>query len=81
MNVKELAILIVLRAAGDAMTPEPSLFIPANRESPTPITRTDLGQILQVLEGKQQVIGIPGDDYTKWKISARGLARLAETNL
>lgn len=80
-SADERLVLSILADAGDLMSPEPQLWLEANAQSGTPITRTDLKSVLQRLEKKQQVIGISGEDYTKWKISANGKARLAEANL
>jgi len=77
----ERVVLGVLAEAGDMLTPEPQLLREANFQSATPITRADLKAVLGRLEARQQVIGISGDDFTKWKISANGKARLAEANL
>ena len=77
----ERLVLRVLADLGGHMIAEPKLLTPVNDLSATPVTRDDLRQILRTLDGKHQVIGITGDDYTKWKISANGLARLAEANL
>ncbi len=77
----ERVVLAVLAEAGDLLTPEPQLLREVIAQSATGVTRSDLKAVLGRLDGKHQVIGITGDDYTKWKISAAGKARLAEANL
>ena len=79
--ITERIVLSVLADFGENMTAEPRLLAPVNEISATPVTRDDLRQVLRTLDNKRQVIGISGDDYTKWKISANGRARLAEAGL
>ncbi len=71
---------IILQSLGDVhpnMMPERTLLADVVVRSPDVPTQTAIRRSLSDLEGKRQVVGIPHDDDTRWKISPAGQARLA----
>lgn len=77
----ERLILAKLHEAGGNMLPQPTLWRDVNADSPTPVPRDLLAEGLRQLAEKQQIIGVRGDDFWRWRISAAGNARLQELNV
>jgi hypothetical protein len=63
---------------GNLMMPEPHLLNECRVQCGQAIATDIFAARLDALKQRAQVIGIPSDDYTRWKIAANGLARLAE---
>jgi hypothetical protein len=81
MDAAELERLILKKLAEQPvtfMTPEPHLLNECRVQCGQAITKDIFAARLAALKDKAQVIGIPGDDYTRWKIAANGEARLAQ---
>ena len=77
----ERAILAELHDASGNMVAEPTLWRDVSGKSPLPIKRDELHAVLIDLAERNQVFGVKGEDYTKWKISPLGSARLQELNI
>lgn len=71
---------VILQALADVhpnMMPERTLLGDVVVRSADIPTQTAIRGSLNALETKRQVVGIPTDDGTKWKITPEGQARLA----
>lgn len=73
----ERIILDALRDVHPNMQRERTLFADVVMRSPGVPTNTAIRSSLSELELKRQVVGIPCEDGTKWKITPEGQARLA----
>lgn len=75
----ERTILLVLAdQPANVMQPQPTLHNEVMARLNRGVTNADFEARLIALQNKNQIIGVSGDDYTRWKISPNGHARLAE---
>jgi hypothetical protein len=80
MKEIEITILCVLDEASPNMVREKRLLADVNVESDNVVTKADFDRALrdlQTKEGGAQIVGIGGEDGSKWKITPEGKARLA----
>ena len=79
MKSLERTILAVLNDVHPHMMPDRQLFGEVNLAHAVATTRADFDARLVALqhhEGGAQIVGIAGDDTTRWKITPEGRARL-----
>lgn len=75
----EISILVALRNVHPRMLPEAALRGDAGAMAGEAVTAADCQAKCRKLEAKGQVIGVSNEDTgAKWKITADGIARLAE---
>ncbi len=80
MKALERTILLILNESYPGMVRGKRLYSETNVQHPEAVTRADFDRALAALQQKDggaQIVGVSGDDDTKWRITAEGIARLA----